>query len=123
MLMGPAYATPKALDAAGARLADLTLIDMHEAFAAQVLCNLRMFASRKFSQEHLGRGEPIGEVDMDRFNGHGGSIAIGHPFAATGARIVSTVLHELRRRGGGLGLPAGCAAGGLGAAVVLQAPA
>ncbi len=123
MLMGPAYATPKALDAAGIELSDLAVIDMHEAFAAQVLCNLKMFASRKFAAERLGRPEAIGEVDMDRFNVHGGSIAIGHPFAATGARMVTTVLHELRRRGGGLGLATVCAAGGLGAAVVLEATA
>lgn len=121
MLMGPSYATPKALDAAGLKLSDLTIVDMHEAFAAQVLCNVKMFASKKFASERLGRSEAIGEVDMDRFNVHGGSIAIGHPFAATGARMVTTVLHELKRRGGGLGLATVCAAGGLGAAVVLEA--
>ena len=121
MLMGPSYATPKALDAAGIKLSDLTIIDMHEAFAAQVLCNLKMFASKKFAAERLGRSDAIGEVDMDRFNVHGGSIALGHPFAATGARMVTTVLRELRRRGGGLGLATVCAAGGLGAAVVLEA--
>jgi acetyl-CoA acyltransferase len=121
MLMGPAYAAPVALDAAGARLKDMAVIDMHEAFAAQVLCNVKMLGSKSFAQSALGRGEAIGEVDMDRFNVHGGSIAVGHPSAATGARIVSTVLHELRRRGGGLGLATGCAAGGLGAAVVLEA--
>jgi acetyl-CoA acyltransferase len=123
MLMGPSHATPKALDAAGIKLSDLAVIDMHEAFAAQVLCNVKMFASKRFAQESLGRSEAIGEVDMDRFNVHGGSIAIGHPFAATGARMVTTVLHELKRRGGGLGLATVCAAGGLGAAVVLEATA
>jgi acetyl-CoA acyltransferase len=123
MLMGPAYATPKALDAAGVKLSDLAVIDMHEAFAAQVLCNVDMFASRTFAQNELGRSEAIGEIDMDRFNVHGGSIALGHPFAATGARIVTTVLHELRRRGGGLGLATTCAAGGLGAALVLEGAA
>jgi acetyl-CoA acyltransferase len=119
--MGPTYAAPAALDAAGAKLKDMAVIDMHEAFAAQVLCNVKMLASKAFAQSALGRGEAIGEVDMDRFNVHGGSIAVGHPSAATGARIVTTVLHELRRRGGGLGLATGCAAGGLGAAVVLEA--
>jgi acetyl-CoA acyltransferase len=123
MLMGPSYATPKALDVAGVKLGDLTVIDMHEAFAAQVLCNVKMFGSKRFAQERLGRGEAIGEIDMDRFNVHGGSIAIGHPFAATGARMVTTVLHELKRRGGGLGLATACAAGGLGAAVVFEADA
>jgi len=120
MLMGPAHATPKALDAAGVKLSDLAVVDMHEAFAAQVLCNVDMFASKAFAQKELGRPEAIGELDLDRFNVHGGSIALGHPFAATGARIVTTVLHELRRRGGGLGLATGCAAGGLGAALVLE---
>ncbi len=121
MLMGPTYAAPAALDAAGARLRDMTIIDMHEAFAAQVLCNVKMLGSKSFAQSALGRGEAIGEVDMERFNVHGGSIAVGHPSAATGARIVTTVLNELRRRGGGLGLATGCAAGGLGAAMVLEA--
>ena len=121
MLMGPTYAAPLALDAAGAKLKDMAIIDMHEAFAAQVLCNVKMLGSRSFAQSELGRNEAVGEVDMDRFNVHGGSIAVGHPSAATGARIVTTVLNELRRRGGGLGLATGCAAGGLGAAVVLEA--
>jgi len=121
MLSGPSHATPRALDAAGIRLKDLAVVDMHEAFAAQVLCNLKMFASKAFARDELGRAEAIGEVDMDRFNVRGGSIALGHPFAATGARIVTTVLNELRRRGGGLGLATGCAAGGLGAALVLEA--
>ena len=122
-LMGPAFAAPVALDAIGAKLNDVALIEMHEAFAAQVLCNVKMFGSRAFARQELGRDEAIGEVDMDRFNVHGGSIGIGHPSAATGARIVTTLLHELRRRGGGLGLVTGPAAGGLGAAAVLEAVA
>ena len=93
----------------------------NRSIAAQVLCNVKMLGSKAFAQSALGRGEAIGEVDMDRFNVHGGSIAVGHPAAATGARIVTTVLNELRRRGGGLGLATGCAAGGLGAAMVLEA--
>jgi acetyl-CoA acyltransferase len=121
MLMGPAYATPRALDAAGLKLRDVAVLDMHEAFAAQVLCNVKAFGSKKFAADRLGRSEAIGEIDLDRFNVHGGSIAIGHPFAATGARMVATVLHELRRRGGGIGLATACAAGGLGAAMVLEA--
>ncbi len=121
MLMGPAYAAPAALEAAGAKLKDMAIVDMHEAFAAQVLCNVKMLGSKAFAQAELGRSEAVGEIDMDRFNVHGGSIALGHPSAATGARIVTTVLHELRRRGGGMGLATGCAAGGLGAAVVLEA--
>jgi len=120
LLMGPAYATPKALDRAKLRLSDMDVIDMHEAFAAQVLCNVKAFGSRRFAEEKLGRSEAIGEIDDARFNVHGGSIALGHPFAATGARMMHTVLRELRRRGGKFGLATACAAGGLGAAVVLE---
>ncbi|WP_340618874.1 acetyl-CoA C-acyltransferase FadI [Xenorhabdus entomophaga] len=120
MLLGPSYATPLALDRAGITLDELTLIDMHEAFAAQTLTNLKMFASEKFAREKLGRTQAIGEVDMDKFNVLGGSIAYGHPFAATGARMVTQTLNELRRHGGGFGLATACAAGGLGAAMVLE---
>ena len=120
MLMGPSYATPLALDRAGITLADLTLIDMHEAFAAQTLANLKMFASKEFARDKLGRDSAIGEVDMDKFNVLGGSLAYGHPFAATGARMITQTLNELRRRGGGLALNTACAAGGLGAAMVLE---
>ena len=120
MLMGPSYATPMALDKAGISLSDLTLIDMHEAFAAQTLSNVKMFASNKFAKECLGRDKAIGEIDMDKFNVLGGSIAYGHPFAATGARMIIQTLRELKRRGGGFGLNTACAAGGLGAAMVLE---
>lgn len=120
MLLGPSYATPLALDRAGIGLADLTLIDMHEAFAAQTLANLKMFASEAFAREKLGRSQAIGEVDMDKFNVLGGSIAYGHPFAATGARMITQTLRELKRRGGGLGLTTASAAGGLGAAMIVE---
>ncbi len=120
MLMGPSYASPLALDRAGLTLADIDLVDMHEAFAAQVLCNVQAFGSRRFAEEKLGRSEPIGEIDETRFNVHGGSLALGHPFAATGARMITTVLRELKRRGGQFALATACAAGGLGAAVVLE---
>ncbi|MBX3204408.1 MAG: acetyl-CoA C-acyltransferase FadI [Labilithrix sp.] len=122
LLMGPAYAAPIALDRAGLRLADMDVVDMHEAFAAQVVCNRKALASRRFAEEKLGRTSgPVGEIDDERFNVHGGSIALGHPFAATGARMIHTVLRELRRRRGQFGLATACAAGGLGAAVVLEA--
>ena len=121
MLLGPAYASPLALDRAGITLADLTLIDMHEAFAAQTLANLNMFADERFAREVLNRPQASGEVDDEKFNVLGGSIAYGHPFAATGARMITQTLNELRRRGGGLGLVTACAAGGLGAAMVLEA--
>jgi acetyl-CoA acyltransferase len=123
MLMGPSYATPKALDRAGLKLSDIDLIDMHEAFAAQVLSNTQAFESKKFAEEKLGRSEAIGTIDWDKFNVTGGSIAIGHPFAATGARQITQALRELNRAGGGLALCTACAAGGLGAAIVLEAAA
>lgn len=120
MLMGPSYATPLALDRAGLTLADLTLIEMHEAFAAQALANMKMFGSRKFAQEKLGRDQAIGEIDMAKFNVNGGSLAYGHPFAATGTRLIVQTLNELNRRGGGIGLTTACAAGGLGAAMIVE---
>ena len=94
---------------------------MHEAFAAQTLCNLQCFDDERFAREKLNRPQALGEVDEARFNVLGGSIAYGHPFAATGARMITQTLHELRRRGGGLALVTACAAGGLGAAMVLEA--
>ncbi len=120
MLMGPSYATPIALDRAGMTLQDLTLIEMHEAFAAQTLANLKMFASDKFAQEKLGRSKATGEIDMDKFNQMGSSIAYGHPFAATGTRMITQMLNDLHRRGGGTGLLTACAAGGLGAAMIVE---
>lgn len=120
MLLGPSFASPLALDRAGINLNDLTLIDMHEAFAAQTLANLKMFADKRFARDVLNRPHALGEVKEEKFNVLGGSIAYGHPFAATGARMISQTLHELRRRGGGLGLVTACAAGGLGTAMVLE---
>jgi len=122
LLQGPAYAAPVALDRAGLRLSDMDLVEMHEAFAAQVLSNLQAFASRKFAEERLGRPEPLGEVDPARLNVNGGSIPLGHPFGATGARMITQALRELGRRKGAHALLTVCAAGGLGAAVVLDGP-
>ena len=121
LLMGPSYASPLALDRAGVKLSDLDLIDMHEAFAAQILSNTQAFESTDWAEKHLGRSEKIGDIDWDKFNVTGGSISIGHPFAATGARQITQTLRELKRRGGNLALCAACAAGGLGAAMVLEA--
>ncbi|QSX39577.1 acetyl-CoA C-acyltransferase FadI [Shewanella cyperi] len=120
MLMGPSYATPLALKRAGMQLEDLTLVEMHEAFAAQALANMKMFASKKFAEEKLGQSRAIGEIDMGKFNVLGGSLAYGHPFAATGARLITQVCNELKRRGGGVGLTTACAAGGLGAAMIVE---
>jgi acetyl-CoA acyltransferase len=120
LLQGPAYAAPLALERAGLRLSDVDLVEMHEAFAAQVLSNLKALASRRFAVEELGRSEPVGEVDLERWNVCGGSIALGHPFGATGARVTMQLLHELGRRGAGIGLLTVCAAGGHGFAMVVE---
>ena len=119
LLQGPAYAAPVALDRAGMTLGDIDLVEMHEAFAAQVASNLQAFASPEFAKK-LGRSAPLGEVDPDRLNVHGGSIALGHPFGATGARIVMQALDALARRNMKTALCTVCAAGGLGAAIVLE---
>lgn len=119
MLLGPAYATPMALAKAGLTLADIDCIEMHEAFAAQALANIQMFESQRFADK-VGLTAPIGQVDMAKFNPQGGSIAYGHPFAATGIRLILQTLGHLRRQGGGFGLCTACAAGGLGSAFVLE---
>jgi len=121
MLMGPTFATPIALDNAGLKLKDIDLIDMHEAFAAQVLSNTQAFASKEFAEKRLNRSEAIGEIDFDKFNVSGSSISLGHPFAATGTRQLIQMLYDLKRTGGQHGLITACAAGGLGAAMVLEA--
>ncbi|MBI4700126.1 MAG: acetyl-CoA C-acyltransferase [Deltaproteobacteria bacterium] len=120
LLLAPALAMPKALDRAGLRLGDADLVDMHEAFAAQVLCSVKMLASRAFARARLGRDEAVGEIDPARLNVHGGSIALGHPFGATGARMAVTMANELARTGKATALLGICAAGGLGAGAVLE---
>jgi len=119
LLMGPAYAVPKALDRAGITWKDLGLVEIHEAFAAQVLSNVQAWSSRAWA-EKLGRPAPVGEVDWSKTNVMGGSIAIGHPFGATGARIVTTLANEMQRRDVQFGLISICAQGGMGLAMVLE---
>jgi acetyl-CoA acyltransferase len=119
LLQAPVLAAPRALQRAGLSLADMDLIEMHEAFAAQVLSNLRGFESQEWA-ERAGFSRPLGTVDRSRLNVMGGSIAIGHPFGATGARITTTLANELKRRDGQFGLMTVCAAGGLGLAMVLE---
>ncbi|MFT3925995.1 MAG: acetyl-CoA C-acyltransferase [Myxococcales bacterium] len=121
LLIGPALAMPKALDRAGVGLSDIDMVDMHEAFAAQVLSVLKMLGSSSFARERLGRDKAIGEVSTDILNLHGGSLALGHPFGATGARMVTTVANELSQGKRELALLGICAAGGLGAAAVMEA--
>jgi acetyl-CoA acyltransferase len=119
LLQAPVLAAPVALKRAGLSLKDIDLVEMHEAFAAQVLSNLKGFES-KYWAERAGFSQPVGEVDRAKLNVMGGSIAIGHPFGATGARITTTLLNELRRRGGQFGLMTVCAARGMGFAMVVE---
>jgi acetyl-CoA acyltransferase len=119
LLMGPVLAAPVALKRAGLGLQDMDLVEMHEAFAAQVLCNLKGFTSPEWA-ERAGFAEPLGEVERSKLNVMGGSISIGHPFGATGGRILMTLTNELVRRGGQFGLMTVCAAGGMGHAMVIE---
>jgi acetyl-CoA acyltransferase len=119
LLMGPAYAVPKALDRAGLTWKEIGLVEIHEAFASQVLSNTQAWASKEWA-EKLGRSAPVGEVDWDITNVHGGSIAIGHPFGATGARLATTLANEMRHRDVQFGLISICAQGGMGFAMILE---
>jgi acetyl-CoA acyltransferase len=119
LLMGPVYAVPKALERAGIAWSDLGLVEIHEAFAAQVLSNVQAWGSRSWA-DRLGLPGPVGELNWECTNVLGGSIAIGHPFAATGARLVTTLANEMRRRSVQFGLISICAQGGMGYAMVLE---
>ncbi len=120
LLQGPVFALPIALERAKLTLKDINVIEMHEAFAAQVLSNIQWMGSKKIAEQKLGRSEAVGEIDPERINRTGGSIALGHPFGATGARIVTTVCNELQRTGEQYALVTVCAAGGIGAAMILE---
>jgi len=120
LLMGPAFAVPKALERAGIAWRELGVVEMHEAFAAQVLSNIQAFESEQWARERLGRAERIGEVNWDTLNVMGGSIAIGHPFGATGGRLATTLANEMVRRDAQFGLVSICAQGGMGFAMVLE---
>ncbi len=119
LLQAPVLAAPMALRRAGLTLRDMDLVEMHEAFAAQVLSNLAGFESQSWA-ERAGFSSPVGAVDRSKLNVMGGSVAIGHPFGATGARITTTLVNELQRRGGQYGLMTVCAAGGLGFSMVVE---
>lgn len=121
LLIGPALAVPKALDRAGLTLRDCDLVDLHEAFAAQVLCVVKALGSSAWARAKLGRDTAVGEIDPAKLNVRGGSIALGHPFGATGARMVTTMANELATSGKQHAVLGICAAGGLGAAAVLEA--
>jgi acetyl-CoA acyltransferase len=110
---------PVSLARAGLSAKDIDVIEIHEAFAAQVLSNLQAFTSKAWA-ERAGFTAPVGELDRDRINVMGGSIAVGHPFGATGGRILTTLCHELRRRDGQFGMLSVCAAGGMGHVMIVE---
>ena len=120
LLMAPAYAVPKLVDRTGVGLGEFDFYEVHEAFASQVLSTLKAWQDPEFARNRLGRAEPVGAVDTDRLNVHGSSLAVGHPFAATGGRIVATLAKLLAERGSGRGLISICAAGGQGVTAVLE---
>jgi len=120
MGLGPVFAIDKLLKETGLSLNDVPLVEINEAFAAQVLACLKAMASESFCREHLGRDEPIGELGLDRLNVNGGGIALGHPVGATGARLVLTLLHEMKRRNVDRAIAALCVGGGQGAAMLLE---
>jgi acetyl-CoA C-acetyltransferase len=120
LLMAPAYAVPRMLDDAGLTLQDFDYYEIHEAFAAQVLCTLAAWESAEFCRERLGRDRPLGSIDRAKLNVNGSSLAVGHPFAATGARIVATLAKLLEQRGGGRGLISICTAGGMGVTAIIE---
>src|SRR5262245_40122229 len=120
MLMAPAYAVPRMLDRAGLKLQDFDIYEIHEAFAAQVLCTLKAWESEDYCRNRLGRSAALGSIDRKKLNPKGSSVALGHPFAATGARIVATLAKQLAERGSGRGLISICAAGGMGVTAILE---
>jgi acetyl-CoA C-acetyltransferase len=119
MLMAPAYAVPRMLDRAGLKLQDFDIYEIHEAFAAQVLCTLKAWESEEFCEKKLKR-PALGAVHRPGLNPKGSSVAIGHPFGATGARIVATLAKQLKEAGSGRGLISICAAGGMGVTAILE---
>lgn len=120
LLMAPAYAVPRMLADAGLTLQDFDFYEIHEAFEAQVLCTLKAWESPEFCRDRLGLDRPLGSIDRTKLNVKGGSVAIGHPFAATGARIVATLAKLLTQKGSGRGLISICTAGGMGVTAILE---
>jgi acetyl-CoA acyltransferase len=121
LLIGPVYAIPRALQMAGISWKDLDLLEIHEAFAAQVLATIRAIESASWAKDKMGLSSAIGSVDRSKLNVNGGSIPLGHPFGATGTRLILQSLHELRARNKNLGLISVCAAGGLGTVTIVEA--
>jgi acetyl-CoA C-acetyltransferase len=121
LLMAPAYAVSDMLRQADLRLQDFDFYEIHEAFAAQVIATLKAWQSEKFCREKLGRNEAMGPIDLSKLNVKGGSVAIGHPFGATGARVIATMAKLLSENGSGRGLISVCAAGGMGVTAIMEA--
>ena len=121
LLMAPAYAVSEMLRQADLRLQDFDFYEIHEAFAAQAIATLKAWQSEEFCRQRLGRNESMGPIDLSRMNVRGGSIAVGHPFAATGARIIATMAKLLNEQGSGRGLISVCTAGGMGVAAIMEA--
>ncbi|KFU93018.1 hypothetical protein M959_00750 [Chaetura pelagica] len=120
LLLGPTYATPKVLEKAGLTMADIDVFEFHEAFAGQILANLKAMDSDWFAQNYMGRKSKVGAPPLEKFNNWGGSLSLGHPFGATGCRLVITAAHRLQKEGGQYGLVAACAAGGQGHAMIVE---
>ncbi|NXY79336.1 ECHB enzyme, partial [Glareola pratincola] len=120
LLLGPTYATPKVLEKAGLTMADIDVFEFHEAFAGQILANLKAMDSDWFAQNYMGRKSKVGAPPLEKFNTWGGSLSLGHPFGATGCRLVITAAHRLKKEGGQYGLVAACAAGGQGHAMIVE---
>ena len=119
--MAPAYAVSDMLKEANLSLQDFDFYEIHEAFAAQTIATLMAWQSEAFCRERLGRNKPLGPIDLTKLNVKGGSIAIGHPFAATGARIIGTMAKLLAQKGSGRGLVSVCTAGGMGVTAIMEA--
>jgi acetyl-CoA C-acetyltransferase len=122
LLMAPAVAVSRLLDRAGLTLQDFDFYEIHEAFAAQVLCTLRAWEDADYCKNRLGRDRPLGKIDPAKLNVNGSSLALGHPFAATGTRIVATLAKLLEEKGSGRGLISICTAGGMGVTAILERP-
>ncbi len=120
LLLGPAVTVPRVLDAAGLELADVAVVELHEAFAAQVLAVLKLLDDEQFCRQRLGRDAPVGTVDRERLNAWGGSLSVGHPFGATGARLITNCCHRMAAEDARYGLVAACAAGAIGIGLILE---
>jgi len=120
LLLSPAYVIPKLLEKAGLKLSDINVWEVHEAFAGQILANLKALDSDYFCKNHMGRSGKVGTLPMDKFNTWGGSLSIGHPFGATGIRLAAHSAHRMIREDGQLALIAACAAGGQGVGMIME---